>query len=909
MNKIELLKILNFKNDLAYLNEVKSILDNYSEITQILNVLDEIEKMKFCFLNKKDIHDILYEKEKFILIDKIYFLLSYNFHLNILIKDNIYLINYIYAPELINELDKLNRNNNNQLQKLIFSKFIVDLINNAKGFNFIDDNTKNSLTKIKKTNLEKIKNNINILKEYKLNYNIEEFVSKKIDEIYTKLIINLIKDIKFEKCKSVIRKLIQLDLKNIEITKSLCNKLIELLKSNEIEINYRLKKIKDLDKNKINFYYILLKYILKSPIFIYNCPILSKAKKFFIKIIKEHKKEDLGHLMNYYYNKHYIVERLEFIIKTLADSDYYYDKYLGLINNEIANKKNNELLKYKNISGCLEKYDYFYYFTNIWQKFSIIINIYFTKNEMIINYDFNIYYYENKINYEHLIDIKNDLLKMTSKNEKEENFIKFFDFLDMIKESLINLYKGKQNIKIKIDFKRNLNDLNSIYSFFSEKNKKYFSYKDENILNNEFNINQGFSFLLIDLNDDNNEFQNNLKQKIIDITMLVDNNVNQNEFQIMKFIYIIGNHEKGKMIKQLSNGFYLIIGETFFSLYGLLNNIIVKKYEFGKKINNILEYGKSTDIINLLISIQNKIKIITIDIKRLYKNYVLIKLQDYNNINCLYAFEIEICGLTNIIRYYNDKNDKVEQNQIIISDYSDDKYIYIGKIELKAKELEDADININNHIIDYTKNKIMNENIIVLKQICKNKNEDNEEIKNYILNSENSLCFMPKKINELLSLLLISYNYKENDNKKYGILLNFLSPDKTILSSINIDTGEFKINCFCPILLIENNNIITYNLENYKNIEISSTNYFIAGGYDYGKKEGKLKLFEIYKGDTGNINMKEKCNIIPKNFTKFENSIISMIQSIIDGQIIILDSSGNVYYFTSPEIKSYIQSK
>ena len=164
MNKIELLKILNFKNDLAYLNEVKSILDNYSEITQILNVLDEIEKMKFCFLNKKDIHDILYEKEKFILIDKIYFLLSYNFHLNILIKDNIYLINYIYAPELINELDKLNRNNNNQLQKLIFSKFIVDLINNAKGFNFIDDNTKNSLTKIKKTNLEKIKNNINILK-------------------------------------------------------------------------------------------------------------------------------------------------------------------------------------------------------------------------------------------------------------------------------------------------------------------------------------------------------------------------------------------------------------------------------------------------------------------------------------------------------------------------------------------------------------------------------------------------------------------------------------------------------------------------------------------------------------------------------------------------------------------------
>lgn len=69
------------------------------------------------------------------------------------------------------------------------------------------------------------------------------------------------------------------------------------------------------------------------------------------------------------------------------------------------------------------------------------------------------------------------------------------------------------------------------------------------------------------------------------------------------------------------------------------------------------------------------------------------------------------------------------------------------------------------------------------------------------------------------------------------------------------------------------------------------------------------KIYQIYKGYTGNISLKEICEIKPKNSAKFDTSIISIIQSKIDGQILILDKSGNLYLFTSPDIKSYIQSK
>ena len=56
----------------------------------------------------------------------------------------------------------------------------------------------------------------------------------------------------------------QLDLENINITKSIFNEIFKTLSSNENLINqYRLNTFDDLfDSKKIDFYYILFKYFI-----------------------------------------------------------------------------------------------------------------------------------------------------------------------------------------------------------------------------------------------------------------------------------------------------------------------------------------------------------------------------------------------------------------------------------------------------------------------------------------------------------------------------------------------------------------------------------------------------------------------------------------------------------------------
>ena len=62
----------------------------------------------------------------------------------------------------------------------------------------------------------------------------------------------------------------QLELENINITKIMFDELSQILNSNKSYINeYIILKEKDLyNEKKINFYFILLKYILKNSIYI-----------------------------------------------------------------------------------------------------------------------------------------------------------------------------------------------------------------------------------------------------------------------------------------------------------------------------------------------------------------------------------------------------------------------------------------------------------------------------------------------------------------------------------------------------------------------------------------------------------------------------------------------------------------
>ena len=71
----------------------------------------------------------------------------------------------------------------------------------------------------------------------------------------------------------------QLDIKNIEITRPILNKLDEIFKSSNKFINkFKVSNIIELIKNKdyINFYYFLFAYILKHPYYIYQFEFLKQ---------------------------------------------------------------------------------------------------------------------------------------------------------------------------------------------------------------------------------------------------------------------------------------------------------------------------------------------------------------------------------------------------------------------------------------------------------------------------------------------------------------------------------------------------------------------------------------------------------------------------------------------------------
>ena len=132
----------------------------------------------------------------------------------------------------------------------------------------------------------------------------------------------------------------QLDLEHINITNLMFKKISEILNSNENYIKeYIIDKIDDLiDKKKINFYYILLKYILKNSIHIYQIPFLLNTRKTIITAINQLK------LYSFDSNDNELKERIEYILKHITDSDYYYNKYKKCWN--IIEEKLNILLTY-----------------------------------------------------------------------------------------------------------------------------------------------------------------------------------------------------------------------------------------------------------------------------------------------------------------------------------------------------------------------------------------------------------------------------------------------------------------------------------------------------------------------------------------------------------------------------------
>ena len=230
----------------------------------------ETDTIKFIYFNRIWFHNVLYKKDEFVEIEfeeqkkNLY----YCFYLDLLIMENPDIINYAYSLDFIKTIN-IERKKTSQKYKLImFSKIILDLIGNYREtdeYNEKEDNFE--LEEIGKENRQIIKDNVEIFKEIVLNLNEDDILKKKIDVIYLEIINALIRSKKIEDFEYAYNVFEQLDLKNINLT----NTIFEGLINGQNYEYYEINNVEDLNnEKKVHFYYLFLEFIFKYSIYIYE---------------------------------------------------------------------------------------------------------------------------------------------------------------------------------------------------------------------------------------------------------------------------------------------------------------------------------------------------------------------------------------------------------------------------------------------------------------------------------------------------------------------------------------------------------------------------------------------------------------------------------------------------------------
>ena len=346
------------------------LLNLSNDIEDIINLLNQNtqEILNFLFFNMDIIERILYNEDKIIYFDfddkNNNFFLKINqenieiekknemvflYYIVLLIKYNKNIVNFSYSIGLINKINSLNKNINiNTIYKnILISKIILELINFYKSNQiFQEKEEKEYLNKIEKENINIIEKYINYFEKIGLKINQKELKLKGIELIYAEIINSLLKSKDYDLAFKIIE---QLDLENINITKTMFNEISKSLFSNENLINeYALSTFDDLfDSTKIYFYYILFKYILKNPIYIYFLDYLNEARKTVFRIIhsEQNQLKDLLDNNNKKIDKNF-KDRIIYVIEFFTNSDYYMKKYIyqnniNILNNNLSD--NNEI--------------------------------------------------------------------------------------------------------------------------------------------------------------------------------------------------------------------------------------------------------------------------------------------------------------------------------------------------------------------------------------------------------------------------------------------------------------------------------------------------------------------------------------------------------------------------------------
>ena len=325
------------------------LIETYEELNELLKYLNKDDKTFFFYLNRIKIEKILNEEDKIIEINKEdinYISLKSLFYLSLDILNDRNVINYSYKKDFIIALYSSIKSEEKNLKKLLLYIIFDILFNNYRQIDSSDDSftddEQNEFTE--EINIF-LNQKLSILNEYNLFLDKKENVLIDIENIYSRIIIWLIKNRKFEDYKYVEDIMTQLDLKNIELTNNMFKEIKKEFDENSKEgyiDDYKIKNSESLN-NKIivNFNFLLIRYVFKIDIYIYNIDFLLESKKTIHNLLnKDYDRiKNLITSIEHKPNKT-LDERRAFILKRFLDSEYYYS------GNEL--KKLYEVLEYYN---------------------------------------------------------------------------------------------------------------------------------------------------------------------------------------------------------------------------------------------------------------------------------------------------------------------------------------------------------------------------------------------------------------------------------------------------------------------------------------------------------------------------------------------------------------------------------
>ena len=324
------------KNEISYKNDLTKkliVINEKDPILQLYNIfLDEINTvyiLEYLYYNIKRINNVLYNKDRIVTIKPLKCndnkqLFQYYFYLDLLCNKNIDVKTFVFSIDIIRYINDQKIDDSKKLKKIIISKIVMDLINSYKSFHENYDD-------IKSINIDKsikfLNNSCDIFNQMNI-----EIKNINLEVLYMKIIISLFENKKFEDYEYVYDIIEQLNLEYINLTKNMLEQLLGILNSEKDYIKeYIIITCSDfLEVNKINFYYILWKYLLKNSFYIYQIPFLLETKKIIQILIRKYK-----YLFTDKNNKYF---KEKYILKAISDSPYYISKNKLENENQLSNE-------------------------------------------------------------------------------------------------------------------------------------------------------------------------------------------------------------------------------------------------------------------------------------------------------------------------------------------------------------------------------------------------------------------------------------------------------------------------------------------------------------------------------------------------------------------------------------------